>query len=324
MSIRGALSNATLTLALLGFTGCVSIDLPGGVPQPLVETVVHGKSGGKILMVQLDGVISGQATSASLFTPGESRVARLREELDRAREDEAVVALLLRINSPGGSADASDTMYREVLRFKQEKGIPMVAHLMGIAASGGYYVAMAADRVVAQPATVTGSIGVIFGGVNLTGLLEKIGVENQTLVSGPYKDAGSMLRRMSPEERAQLQSVLDDLFQRFLAVVKQGRPQLDAQTIARLADGRIYSADQAIENGLVDEIGDLTDAVNALEKLAGLSSSRVVTYHRPREYRKNLYSVAAPAAGIDLGWRPQLQALLPSPSFLYLWTPALP
>lgn len=321
MAIRRAVAMVGPWLALLMQTGCLTIELPGGLPDPLVETIVSGETGQKILMVQLDGVLSGKPQSDSIFSPGESRIARLREELDRARKDDSVHALLLRINSPGGTASASDVIYSEIARFKQERGIPVVAQLMGIAASGGYYVAQAADHIVAQPTTVTGSIGVIFGGVNLTGLMEKVGIENQTLVSGPYKDAGSMTRRMSSEERAQLQSVLDDLFTRFLSVVGTGRPELDPATVDRLADGRIYSAAQALENGLVDELGGLSDAVAAAEEAAGLSSSRVVTYHRPHEYRSNLYSVASPPVSLDFQWSTEWRKLLPSPTFLYLWTP---
>jgi protease-4 len=325
MSIRTASSAArrAALAVLVPIVGCVTVEFPGGPPQPLVETVVHGEAGSKILLVQIDGVISEEPEGASLFSQGESRVARLREELDKAREDDAIRALLVRINSPGGTVTASDIIYREILRFKEEQGVPVIAHLMGIAASGGYYTAMAADRVVAQPTTVTGSIGVIFGSVNLAGLMEKVGVENQTLVSGPYKDAGSILRKMSPDERAQLQSVLDDMYQRFLSVVGHGRPDLPAEVVTRLADGRIYSADQALEHGLVDQLGDLTDAVAAAEQSAGLDASRVVTYHRPREYRKNLYSVESAADRFAVDWRPEWRSLLPSPAFLYLWTPGL-
>jgi protease-4 len=318
--IRRALFVA-LTPWLLITSGCISIELPGGVPQPLVETVVEGDGSGKILMIQFDGVLTEEAVSESIFAPGESRVARLREELDRARRDPDIDALLLRINSPGGTVTASDILYHEILRFKQERGIPVVAQLMGIAASGGYYVAMAADRVVAQPTAVTGSIGVIFGGINVAGLMEKIGIENQTLVSGPYKDAGSILREMTPAERAQLQSVLDDMFERFVSVVEKGRPELGADAIERLADGRIYSAPQALEHGLVDQLGDVHDAVDAAERAARLPRSRVITYHRPREFRDNLYSVTAPASQVDLGMRSLWKTLLPAPAFLYLWTP---
>lgn len=310
-----------LVASLLAGTGCITIDLPLGVPQPLEESVVEGEAGGKILLIQLDGLLTEEAISESLFAPGESRVARLREELERARLDPEVGALLLRINSPGGTVTASDILHHEILRFKQQRGVPVVAQLMGVAASGGYYVAMAADRVIAQPTAVTGSIGVIFGGINVAGLMEKVGIEDQTLVSGPYKDAGSILREMTPEERAQLQSVLDDMFQRFVSVVEAGRPELGPDAIARLADGRIYSAPQALENGLVDQLGDLHDAVAAARDAAGLSRSRVVTYHRPREFRNNLYSVTAPPVGSGPALGSWWKALLPAPAFLYLWTP---
>lgn len=320
--IRSALRLTLVSLAI-ALAGCITIELPGGLPQPLVETVVQGETGRKILLIQLDGVLSEEAVSQSIFSPGESRVARLREELDRAKRDPAIGALLLRINSPGGTVTASDILYHEILRFKRERGIPVVAQLMGVAASGGYYVAMAADRVVAQPTSVTGSIGVIFGGVNVAGLMEKIGVEDQTLVSGSFKDAGSMLREMTPEERAQLQSVLDDMYARFVEVVQAGRPELEPEAIVKLADGRIYSARQALGHGLVDELGDLHAAVDATEQTAGMTNSRVVTYHRPREFRENLYSVEAPTRDFDLGLRPWWSALRHSPAFLYLWTPGV-
>jgi protease-4 len=318
---RPAALRALIAVAALPL-GCITINLPGGPPPPLVETVVHGESGDKILMLSLDGVLSGMPDT-DLFGGGESPVARAREELEKAREDDAIRALLVRIDSPGGSVSASDNLYQEILRFKRERNVPVVAQLMGVAASGGYYVSMAADRVLAQPTTVTGSIGVIFGGVNLAGLMEKIGVENQTLVSGPYKDAGSMLRPMSDAERGQLQSVLDDMFERFVDVVVQGRPRLAPERVRALADGRIYSASQALEQGLVDGIGSIEDAVAAARREAGLSEARVVSYHRPREYRSNLYSATLPSRRFDL----QLSAALPKlpqASFLYLWPSGFP
>jgi protease-4 len=231
-----------------------------------------------------------------------------------------VKALLLRINSPGGTVTGSDLLYREILRFKQERRVPVVAQMMGLATSGGYYVAMAADEIHAQPTSVTGSIGVVFTGVNLTGLMEKIGVEDQTLTSGDFKDAGSMLRPMRPEERDQLQSVLDDLYARFLAVVQEGRSELDAEQVALLADGRIYSASQALERGLIDEIGSIDDALRRTRELAGVKRARAVTYHRPREYTNNFYTRAPRQRGpaLDL-WPDALE--LRGPAFLYLWAP---
>lgn len=299
---------------------CVSLELPGGVPQPLTETRVFGDTGPKILMLQIEGVLAHESESTWFGVRRESPVARMREELDRARQDSEIQALLLRIDTPGGTVTASDLLYQEILRFKQERGLPVVAQLMGMATSGGYYVAMAADSVVAHPTTVTGSIGVLFTGLNLSGLMEKLGVADQTLTSGAFKNAGTPLRPMRPEERAQIQSVIDDMYQRFLSVVRQGRPRLDADEITRLADGRIYSAQQALANGLVDQLGGVEDAVEVARAKAGIQSARVVTYHRPREYRKNLYTAALPAAPPSLEWSPPRLAL-PQPAFLYLWAP---
>ncbi|HVN38445.1 MAG TPA: signal peptide peptidase SppA [Myxococcota bacterium] len=309
-----------LAIAPLSF-GCVSIDLPGGVPQPLMETTVEGEGSAKILLLQIDGVLTDEPESSWYGLRRESPVARVREELDRARRDDSIDALLLRIDTPGGTVTASDLLYQEILRFKQERSVPVVAQLMGMATSGGYYVAMSADTVIAHPTTVTGSIGVIFAGVNLSGLMAKYGVADQTITSGPFKDAGSPLRPMRPDERAQLQSVIDDMYQRFLDVVRRGRPALAPEEVSRLADGRIYSAQQALANGLVDRIGDVEDAVELARTRAGVEQARVVTYHRPREYRKNLYTAEASESAPQVEWPiPRLQ--LPQPVFLYLWAPS--
>ena len=314
-SLWRCLAIAPLSLA------CVSIELPGGVPAPLMETTVEGEGSAKILLLQIDGVLSDEPEASWYGLRRESPVARVREELDRARRDDSIDALLLRIDTPGGTVTASDLLYQEIVRFKKERGVPVVAQLMGMATSGGYYVAMSADTVIAHPTTVTGSIGVIFAGVNLSGLMAKYGVADQTITSGPFKDAGSPLRPMRPEERAQIQSVIDDMYQRFLDVVRRGRPALAPEDVARLADGRIYSAQQALANGLVDRIGDVEDAVDLARTRAGVEEARVVTYHRPREYRKNLYTAEAPETAPRVEWPlPRLQ--LPQPAFLYLWAPS--
>jgi protease-4 len=304
-------------LVPLAASGCLSIHVFDGSTQPLVESVVHGRSGPRILLIEIEGTLSEAAESDGLLgLVQESPVTRLREQLDKAREDESIRGLLLRINSPGGSVTASDILYREILHWKQQRGVPVVAQLMGVAASGGYYVAMAADRVVAYPTTVTGSIGVIFVGLNFSGLMEKIGVEDQTLTTGAYKDAGSPLRPMTAAEREQLQAVLDDMHARFVEVVIAGRPQLPPAQVAGLADGRIFSAEQALEAGLVDALGDLEAGIAEVERLAGLSSSRVVRYHRPREWVKNVYARApAVPAEVTVRIEPPL-GLLRRPGFL--------
>ncbi len=323
--MRNLVSRRVLVVAsmfvMLSCAGCISIHFLDGGPQPLVESVVHGTSGPKILLLDIEGMISEAAEARGFLTPrGESTVSRVREQLDRAREDSGVRALLIRINSPGGTATASDVVYRELLDFKRERGVPVVAQLMGLATSGGYYVAMASDRLFAHPTTVTGSIGVRFSGVNVSGLMEKLGIEDQTLTAGEHKDAGSPLRPMTGEERAQIQSILDDLHDRFKAVVAAGRSALDAQQIEALADGRVFSAVQAEANGLVDGIGYLQDAIAETERRAGLESSRVVTYHRPTEWRQNLYTRPPVPLRFRLGPGLPLPEL-PRPGFLYLWAP---
>lgn len=320
-SLAALLAPALILVLGAGPLACLTVNLPGLGRGPLEETVVYGEGDPKIVLIDVAGTLSEQPEPPGPLGLGgrESLVARVREQLERATEDDDVVALLLRIHTPGGTASASELLYRQVRRLKEERDLTVVAQLMGLATSGGYYVAMAADSVRAYPTTVTGSIGVVFAGINVSGTLDKIGARDQTLVTGPFKDAGSPLRPMRPEERAQLGSVLDDLFGRFLDVVEAGRPELERARIEALADGRIYSAHQAHEAGLVDAIGDLEESVEDARRLAGVEEASVVVYHRPGELPENLFS-AGPAPVPPP--RTALETLLgPGPAFLYLWTP---
>jgi protease-4 len=176
---------------------------------------------------------------------------------------------------------------------------------------------MAADEVVAHPTTVTGSIGVVMPGLNFSGLMERYGVSDQTLASGRFKDAGSSVRPMLPEERAQLQAVLDDLHARFSEVVAAGRPALTSERVAEISDGRVFSARQALALGLIDSLGYLEDAVARAEARAGIPRSRVVLYLRGMRPDANVYSQAATQAEPP----EPLGALLPG--FYYLWPAAL-
>jgi protease-4 len=310
-----------LLILLLALPGCVTINLSGGGHGRLTETVLGGKGSPKIALIPIEGTLSENAESTLLgLGSADSTVAHIRAQLEKAAKDAAVEAVVLRIHSPGGTVTASEMLYREIQRFKAQRHVPVVAQCMGVATSGAYYAAMAADTVLAYPTTVTGSIGVIFAGVNVAGLLDKLGIENQTLTTAPYKDAGSPLRRLTSEERAQLQSVLDDLHSRFQAVVQAGRPNLSPQRVAELADGRIYSATQALANGLIDGITDLSGAIVEARQRAGLEAARVVIYHHRGEGRQNLYTQAP---GMGPSW-PALVSLLgplQRPTFLYLWWP---
>jgi protease-4 len=319
---------ATLATSFL-LSGCIlyaPFDLGSlGGPGKLQETVVLGESGPKIAMIEVSGVISEEESRGRLsFGERPSIVVETRNALDLAADDPEVVGVLLRINTPGGSVSASDTLYHEIELWKSETKRPVVAFLNGLATSGGYYVAMASDRVIAHPASVTGSIGVIMPGLSVAGLMEKYGVEDQTITSGPFKDAGSVLRDMRPAERAQLQTVIDDLFARFQEVVAKGRPAISREKIATLSDGRVYSSRQALEAGLVDQLGYLEDAVSDIEQRAGISESRVVVYHRENQTRENIYSrgpnIAVQVTDVNL--LPISRGEL-SPGFYYLWPGAL-
>jgi protease-4 len=307
-------------LSALLLVGCIHVHVGGGRKAELVEKVVYGTEGPKILLIDIDGWISEMAEPRAFgLGEPESMVSRVREQLDRAERDKKIRAVILRINSPGGTATASEILYSEILRFKEKREVPVIAQMIGVAASGGYYLAMSADTVRALPTTITGSIGVIFSGVSFSGLMEKIGIENQTLTSGPYKDAGSSLRRMNEDERAQLSSVLDGLYARFLDVVAAGRPDLSPEEIRDLGDGRIFSAAQAEANGLIDAIGDLPGAVKEAEARAEIETSRVVVYSRPQEWRENLYSMNAVPAPTLSPWA--ILGQVSEPTFLYLWWP---
>ena len=199
--------------------------------EPLVESRVRGDSGPKLVMLEIEGVITDFERRSRLGSTRPSPVARARQALELAAEDDDVAGLVLRIQSPGGTVAASETLYHELMMWKQETNLPVVAYMQGIATSGGYYVAMAADRVIAHPATVTGSIGVIVTGLNVSALMERFGIEDQTLKSGEFKDAGSPLRPMRAEERAQLQSVLDDFHGRMTR--KRAIPNIFAEPFQR-------------------------------------------------------------------------------------------
>jgi protease-4 len=309
------------TLAVLLLSGCVTINLLP-MPGPLKEEELSGSGDAKVLLIELSGLISSQSDGGLVEQP--NLVSRLKEELSRASEDPKVSAVVLRINSPGGTVTASDIMHHEIRLFREKRKVPVIASIMDIGASGGYYIAVAADKIVVHPSTVTGSIGVIMLSMNAHGLLEKIGLQARAVTSGPKKDMGSPFRAMTEEERAIFQSVIDSFYDRFLLVVQEGRPNLTAEQVRKLADGRIYSGDQAKAFGLVDAIGYLDEAVDLAKKQAGVAEARVVVYRRPGEYRPNIYARFMGGGG---GWGAlpnfDVMSLIRggSPQFMYLWMP---
>ncbi len=281
--------------------GCVFITLPG--PGPLSEKVVGGKGDDKVLLLEISGMLTDDKPGGVLgLDTAPNLTARIKEELELAAADPKVKAVVLRINTPGGSVTTSDIIAHEIKRFKERKKVPVVAGLMDLATSGGYYIASSADTIIAQPTAVTGSIGVVALSVNASGLMEKLGITNQTVKSGDMKDLGSPIRPMTEEERRVLQSVIDGLFERFLDQVIEGRPgRFTREELRAISDGRIFTAPQALEHKLVDSIGYLDDAIDAAKEAAGIKEARVVTYAAPRAYNNNIYSLAEPPkAGISI------------------------
>src|SRR2546425_993322 len=314
-------------LVLLLSVGCslISVDLTPRI-KPLEERTVEGSGRTKILLTDISGFLSEEGPSPTVIigapTPRVPLLVRFREELKKAGEDHDVKALIVRINSPGGTVTASDIMFKELEIFKRTARIPVVAVMMDVAASGCYYVALGADTIIAHPTTVTGSIGVIMITVNAQGLLEKIGVSASAIKSGPRKDMGSPFRHLTDEERAIFQSVIDELQNRFVAKVAERR-NLPIAKARQIADGRIYTAEQAAQNGLIDQIGYVDDAIRAAKRAAGVGEAQVIVYHRPREYRATYYARAdASAPRLDTALT-QFALLLggAGPRFLYLWWP---
>jgi protease-4 len=311
-------------VAALALSGCsfLSIDLQPRI-RPLREETVEGKGRAKVLLMDLSGVLQDEATSFSIGTPAPRvpLLARVREELKKAEEDDQVRAVVLRINSPGGTITASDVIHREIQAFKQRRNIPVHAAIMDVGASGGYYVALAADRIAAHPTSVTGSVGVVMLTVNAQGLMEKIGVAPLAIKSGAMKDAGSPFRSLTPEERAVFQSLIDDMYGRFVRLIVASR-KIPEERVRAFADGRVYTAEQALALGLVDRIGYLDEVIASAKQAAGVDDARVVMYHRPKEYRATIYSAAPAVPGVDTALGHLAGVLAGAgPRLMYLWWP---
>ena len=232
--------------------------------------------------------------------------------------------MLLEINSSGGSVTASDILYHEIMGFKQRTGTRIVAALMDVAASGGYYIALPADLIMAHPTTITGSVGVIFIVPKVAGLMDKLGVAVEVKKSGRDKDMGSPFRPSTRDEEVILQELTDKMGKKFIDLVAKHRTE-DAKALTNISSARIYLASEALQLKLIDRIGYMDDAISVARDLAGLSrDAKVVVYRRSKYPDDNVYNTSssysgAPLAFMNLG----LPEVIPdlSPGFYYLWTP---
>jgi protease-4 len=270
------------TLFTIGVAFAVFTALIGGAgisPRGHEQHEAGPLLGPKVAIVSVSGTIAGR------------EVENVVRELRQARADDRVQAVVLRINSPGGTLSGSDEIWREI-RTLQGKGKPVVASMGGMAASGGYYVATPCDVILAEPTTLTGSIGVLMEMPELGGLLEKVGVRMETLTTGPWKDSPSMFRPLSASERERWQGMIAKGLDRFVRVIAQGR-KLDEATVRSLADGRVFTAEEALEARLIDSLGYLDDALLEAQRRASLPEAKVVRYTESRGLMDLLFSARA-------------------------------
>lgn len=281
-----------LSLAV-ALQGCVIIPISGlGGRSDYGEMQLRKGSSRKILVLDIEGVINGGGESSGFFA-SESTVVQVTEKLRKAEKDSNIKAVVIRMDSPGGGVTASDIIYREVLRFKEKTKIPVYVSMLDVAASGGYYISMAADQVYASPTTVTGSIGVIAMFPQVAGLGDKIGVGMEVIKSGQNKDMGAMWHKMAPEERAIMQSVIDEMYNKFTTIVAANRTDLSMEKVRELADGRIYTGQQALDNGLVDGIMYLDEVIDLAAKENGGGKPRVVMYRKTSAELAETYYVSS-------------------------------
>ena len=266
----------------------------------------------KIAVLKMSGVIMPPFTERLLTT------------IDAATEDDAVKGVLLQVDSPGGLVADSHQIYDRLQRLAEKK--PVYVAMKRMAASGGYYISMGAgpeSRVFAEPTTWTGSIGVIIPRYNAAGLANKFGIKSDSLKTGEFKDSLNPFRDLTPREIEVWDKILDDSFGRFISVIARNRPLLDATAVRALATGQIYTAKQALENGLVDEIGFADSALEALQEKLGLSKARVITYYS----QPSLIDFArgtAQAAPQQTTLQTLLDASVPRAMYYCSWAPIIP
>ncbi|MGA2066278.1 MAG: S49 family peptidase [Thermoguttaceae bacterium] len=276
---------------------------------------------GKIALIDVDGLIL-DAPLAGMGSMGENPVAVFRERLDCAAADPCCRAVIVRINSPGGGVTASDIMWRDLRTFKARTGLPVVACLMDVATGGGYYLATAADHIVAHPTTITGGMGVILNLYNLQDTLMQYNIAGAQVKAGAHVDLGTPLEPMDKDARQILQHIADQFHERFRNVVRMTRPEHDPGR-AEDFDGRIWPAAAALQRKLIDSIGYVDDAADIARRLGNAPGACVVMFHRCNDPARSPYAVS-PNSPMQTGMLPlSLPGLERTqlPAFLYIWQP---
>lgn len=246
------------------------------------EEVVEQGNDNKIAVLELEGVIQN-TSSASLLNSSAYNHDRFLDMIENAGEDQTVDGIILRVNSPGGGVVESDEIHDKIVELKEEYDKPVYVSMGNTAASGGYYVSSPADKIVAHPATLTGSIGVIMESLNYSEFADEHGIKFNTIKSGEFKDIMSASRKMTDDEREILQTMIDDMYADFVQVIVDGRDMSESK-VRKLGDGRVYTGRQAKENGLVDALGSMDDTVAMMEKDNGWTNAKVIKYKKGFEF----------------------------------------
>jgi protease-4 len=321
--MRRSLAPLVLVSILAALTGCspqIHLDFLG--QEKLAEIVLlPGPESAKVLMIDVEGMISSTVNTNPLSRE-KNAISRVYERLERAALDPRVKAVILRLDTPGGEVTASDIIYHEVLKFKEKSRKPVVGLMMGVAASGGYYIASACDWIMAHPTTLTGSIGVISIFPNFGDLMAKVGVKVNVIKSGEAKDSGGPFRDMTSEEKKLFQAIIDEYYQDFLnAVAGNRKDRIAAPELRTIADGRVYTAPQALRLKLIDGIGYFDDAFAKTLALAGLKSARLVSYTYYPKSKTNVYAgQLGDFSPLDKKVLESYLAILKT-GFYYLWLP---
>ncbi len=286
-------------------------------------TLIKSREKAKILLLDISGLI-GVGSRSNIFEREADVISQVYNRLKKASEDPLIKGVILRLDTPGGEVTASDIIFHEIQNFKNRTGVPVLALMMSMTASGGYYIASACDYLIAHPSSLTGSIGVISLFPNLDGLLGKIGVQVQVIKSGKMKDSGSAFREMTEEERKIFQNIVDEYYQNFLKVVYENRKDfLTLDDLKKMADGRILTASQALEARLIDEIGYFDAALEWMLEFSSLREANVVTYTYYPKQKTNIYATQLksvfPLEGTSV--QEMIQSL--KSGFYYLWHPQL-
>ncbi|ELY0448757.1 signal peptide peptidase SppA [Listeria innocua] len=286
----------------------------------LTETVIEEGGADTIAVLSVDGTIQDTGEAGSLFSETGYNHAFFMDQLEEVRNNDAIQGVLLYVNSPGGGVMESAQIRDKILQIKKERKIPFYVSMGSMAASGGYYISAPADKIFASKQTLTGSLGVIMQGYDYSELMKKLGVSDNTIKSGAYKDIMSGTRPMTDDEKKIMQSMIDDSYNEFVKVVATGRGMSEEQ-VRKIADGRIYDGRQAKENGLIDAFGYQEDALEALKKEKDLKDATVIQYDAPESF-SSLFSVAAQkmsGQNADITQLIKLTGTLKAPRMMYLY-----